>query len=902
MDTQKELIFIKDTDKTDSIESISFEGGKCCVKYKGRDIAYTYNRDNVCCFELKQTIDPSSVEVKINGKELSEIQQILDYGAYYKITGPKFGKVYPKAAVQIRKNCLSQVVCRERFDYFRRIAEEISLKTETGFNLLKSQYQKVNSVSEETVLASYLSECPTVEMRRSPEVLIYPFGLNQSQKKAVENAFASQISIIQGPPGTGKTQTILNIIANAICNGQTVAVVSNNNTAAHNVLEKLKKENFDFVAAFLGSNDNKNAFLEAQTGSYPNMRGWELSQQDYLRMYDQVKVLIDEIEQRMNSKKRIAEIDQTLLELDPERHYFEEYYQECQKADGISGLYLGAEKALALWNEYEAMKESSKKVRFFTKLRILLQYKYKALRLIRQEPSVVIPYLQKQYYIAKSAELHKEREQLERTLEHYSFEEKAKELSEKSMSLFRHRLAQRYHGGNKTRHKFEKADFSSSCDEFNMEYPVVLSSTYSIKGTLRNHVYDYVIVDEASQVNLVTGVLAFACARNVVVVGDMKQLPNVIDQQERCAADAFWDDRLGSDYQFTKHSLLSSAIAVWEKAPSAMLREHYRCHPKIINFCNQRFYGGELIVMTKDSGEPDVLSMYCTTEGNHAREKQNQREVDVIVKEVLPKLKEAGYHDIGVITPYTDQVSALEQVLPEDVEVSTVHKCQGREKEVIILSSVDNIITDFVDDYHMVNVAVSRAVRMLVVVTSQNTKQDKRNYGDLARYIAYHNFDIIDSTTYSVFDLLYTEYEKQRTEFLKKHKQISEYPSENLMYAELENILRQPQYQQVSCAVHVSLSNIVKDFSALTLDEQVYARNPLTHTDFLIYSRVDKTPLLAIEVDGVSYHAEGTQQAERDVKKDHIFTVCGIPLLRLPTDGSGEREKIEAALDDILFV
>ena len=55
---------------------------------------------------------------------------------------------------------------------------------------------------------------------------------------------------------------------------------------------------------------------------------------------------------------------------------------------------------------------------------------------------------------------------------------------------------------------------------------------YSIKGTLNfEHVYDYLIVDEASQVDLATGVLAFACARNIVIVGDLQQLPNVLDSK-----------------------------------------------------------------------------------------------------------------------------------------------------------------------------------------------------------------------------------------------------------------------------------------------------------------------------------------------------------------------------------
>jgi len=53
-----------------------------------------------------------------------------------------------------------------------------------------------------------------------PKAVIYPFGLNQSQKLAVERALSSKISIIQGPPGTGKTQTILNIIANVVRSGK----------------------------------------------------------------------------------------------------------------------------------------------------------------------------------------------------------------------------------------------------------------------------------------------------------------------------------------------------------------------------------------------------------------------------------------------------------------------------------------------------------------------------------------------------------------------------------------------------------------------------------------------------------------------------------------------------------
>ena len=119
---------------------------------------------------------------------------------------------------------------REVFDYFKETAAAVSLK-ENDFNILNAQYEKIQAVSDDTVLANYFDPYKPTEMPRKPDTIICPFGLNQSQKLAVERALSSKISIIQGPPGTGKTQTILNIIANIVLNGKTVAVVSNNNSA-----------------------------------------------------------------------------------------------------------------------------------------------------------------------------------------------------------------------------------------------------------------------------------------------------------------------------------------------------------------------------------------------------------------------------------------------------------------------------------------------------------------------------------------------------------------------------------------------------------------------------------------------------------------------------------------------
>lgn len=897
-DENRYLILINGQDKTDSVADFHFQNGMCEVVYTGSPKVYRYRGEKVQVLVLQHRLDPEGLVVTVDGTSLSCVSEILDYGPFYRFlrTGKK-ALSYPKEVVELHRDCLANERQQDVFDYFKRTAKAVSLVAENGQNILQAQYDRIQRMSDATVLACYLDVNRQPAVRTLPETVIYPFGLNQSQKTAVENALSSQVSIIQGPPGTGKTQTILNIIANAVHNGKSVAVVSNNNSATLNVAEKLEKKGLSFLTAFLGSRDNKERFLEAQTGRYPDMSAWEIRSEEKGQLEQEVTALSKELSEMLKAKNRIAAIDQELLELTPEQHYFGEYYSTYGQApqDEVKGL--SSQKILSLWLEYEQYAERENKLGLLQKFSIMFRFNRSALKIFFRSPELVIPYLQKQFYTVRRQELILERAQLEKKLEQYAFAEKMDELTEKSLRLFRAELSAAFPWKGERRH-FEMRDFRSRSAEFNREYPVILSTTYSIKGTLSfDHIYDYLIVDEASQVDLATGVLAFACAKNIVIVGDLQQLPNVLDSENTRVSEEIWKRySLPEIYHFSVHSLLSSALAAWPDMPTVLLREHYRCHPKIINFCNQKFYGGKLIVMTTGHNEPDVLTMYRTTPGNHARGHLNQRQIDVIREEVLPRLKGAGYQSIGIIAPYRDQVAAIRTQLGNCFDVATVHKFQGREKDAIILTSVDNIISDFVDDPRMLNVAVSRAVKSLTIVTSQDPRNDKTNYGELARYIEYNNCAVIESAIYSVFDLLYQGYAQQRRAFLQKHRNVSEYASENLLYAVIESILQMPEFLSVDCAVHVSLVNILKDYSLLDAAETAYARNPLTHVDFLLFRRMDKSPLLAVEVDGTAFHAPDSTQAERDQKKNRIFEKYGIPLLRLRTDGSGETSKIEQAL------
>ena len=148
------------------------------------------------------------------------------------------------------------------------------------FEFLSKIYEKINFISEDSVVNEYIYGIKNINISSKNYKKIYPFSFNLSQKKAVKNAFSHKISIIEGPPGTGKTQTILNIISNAIINNKTIAVLSNNNSATDNVYEKLEDKELGSLCAKLGKKNNIDKFLIEQKNikKYPD--NWNLKDEE----------------------------------------------------------------------------------------------------------------------------------------------------------------------------------------------------------------------------------------------------------------------------------------------------------------------------------------------------------------------------------------------------------------------------------------------------------------------------------------------------------------------------------------------------------------------------------------------------------------------------------------------
>ena len=363
---------------------------------------------------------------------------------------------------------------------------------------------------------------------------------------------------------------------------------------------------------------------------------------------------------------------------------------------------------------------------------------------------------------------------------------------------------------------------------------------------------------------------------------------------------SLWMKLHRSLFNCADYSFLQSVCAIIPNVEQTLLREHYRCHPTIINYCNQRFYGGNLLIMTEDHHESNVMTAIKTVPGHHDYNHYNQREIDVVKNEILPQLD--NIDDVGIIAPYNNQVNQFNQQV-HSIEAATIHKYQGREKDTIIMSVTDDQITDFSDESNLINVAISRAKNRFYLVVSGNEQERKGNVSDLIDYIAYNNLTVTDSKIQSIFDYLFSHYTRERLKFLAGHRKISEYDSENLTFSLLEKILSDyPEFSHLGVFCHTPLRNIIRDWSLLNEQEQKYISHSSTHLDFLIISHVTKKPILAIETDGYTYHNDETEQHQRDLLKNHILEVYGLPLIRLRTNESGEKEKIISALESYLLL
>ncbi|MBQ6876248.1 MAG: AAA family ATPase, partial [Lachnospiraceae bacterium] len=621
MDERKNLIFIKGENKTWQIRKCSYnkQTQRYDITFNSGE-SYPYGHTSVQWLKDPEFLNPVLYRIAIDNKELRGICAIYVFKNtsewWHLVFENGFGRTFHRSNLQVEKTCLDNQRAQSKLSYLRDIAGINELKNDDGEVLLKKQYEKLNFVGEDSALAVYLHPEKHKVKTFNTGPLIFPFGGNASQFKAVGNSLGKQVSVIQGPPGTGKTQTILNIIANLLIRGKTIQVVSNNNSATENVLEKLAspKYNMGFLVATLGKRENKQTFIDEQTGLYPQIDDWKISPTDLSALQAEVAELSKEVAEHFAKQERLAVAKQELDALEVENKYFNQFCEDTKLNQPTKKPRRGlrSEIVLQTLQECEQLSEKEKTFSFWHKLKNSVFYGLYEWKFHNNDIGSIIFYLQSLFYTAKRTELINEIAALQEALAQVDAKQKMDMLTKKSMAYLKAELYNRY--GNKvTRPRFLMDAIWKQPYEILKEYPVILSTTFSSRNCLKDVSYDYLIMDEASQVDLATGALALASAKNAVIVGDLKQLPNVIPEDQRKLSEAVFQSYcLPASYNYANNSFLKSICTVIPDLPQTLLREHYRCHPKIIDFCNKKFYQNQLVIMTEDHDETDTLCVFRT--------------------------------------------------------------------------------------------------------------------------------------------------------------------------------------------------------------------------------------------------------------------------------------------------
>ena len=277
-----------------------------------------------------------------------------------------------------------------------------------------------------------------------------------------------------------------------------------------------------------------------------------------------------------------------------------------------------------------------------------------------------------------------------------------------------------------------------------------------------NTKFDVIIVDEASQSDITASAILYM-GKKIIVVGDDEQVsPLAVGLDEakmQNLMNMLIKDKIPNAHLWdAKTSLYDIAAQVYQPL---MLREHFRCVPDIISYCNMLSYQGKIKPLREAGSAPfKTNAISFRVHGmRRGRNKTNEEEADVIVALIKACMEQPEYENktFGVISMLgDDQVKLIGRKLADDIPLAEYERhqihCgnasnfQGDERDVIFLSLVDSNDSDGplamasgegqgVNGKSMkqrYNVAVSRARDQLWVVHSLDYSNDLKP-GDMRR-------------------------------------------------------------------------------------------------------------------------------------------------------------------------
>lgn len=494
-----------------------------------------------------------------------------------------------------------------------------------------------------------------------------PTTLNDSQELALAATATKPLTVITGPPGTGKSQTVAAIVADAWLRDETVLVTSTNNRPIDGVVADKLRPLDEGLILRTGNKANRHALSAQLVDLVPAIcnRPQELRAPNVHRL----------------SRKRTARMQRlaTLARLE----------RAVRVAAGSN------ENGTA---DSQALQKALRKLKRFER-------RYSRTQLLAAFNAVT-----HQWRIASQATV--------RSRVRQRFSEGAPALADLPNELL---------ADDKRRQE--------AIARAMLYVKGWATSAYSARANVacQAGIFDLVVIDEASQCNLAVSLPLAYRAKRLVIVGDPNQLPPVVKltsatlRAVAAEAGVSHEDLRTAQLTYGEDSAFSTFLARHGREPY-LLSEHFRCHPEIIQFCNQHFYDNQLTVLTRVRGDPQAPSglQWREVAGRTTKARSgavNREEAQAIVAYLRQQQPQGK---VGIVTPFRQQVRLINLLLRQsavpasEVTVGTAHAFQGDECDTILFSTVLSkgasvgTASWIEKERNLINVAVSRARNHLV--------------------------------------------------------------------------------------------------------------------------------------------------------------------------------------------
>ena len=665
---------------------------------------------------------------------------------------------------------------------------------------LESELSRLAQLDEdsyrETALYDWVhrNTASSTELSINDAPLLEVLPMNSEQEQAIRHALNNKLTIVTGPPGTGKSQVVTNLLVNAAWNGKSVLFTSKNNKAVDVVEARVNSIGHRPIMLRIGGNQYAYHLSElisdllassADQNDQQEYQHYCSLYQDKLAEYQSLKKKKESV---VNVRNHADHMEQKACEL---RDKWGKWFDAISETEAD-----GCEKALKQYClAYETWYRS--KNTFFGKLFWFLLGKTKTAELDKCL-SVLNEWFQKydQPITAQKSDVLDSKCHLRvckngqemvyalQTINEYlealrdllaaprfesidlEFIRKKSDLADIAKKLWNKWLITRplpmdatcrkemneYVSAMRLIGDVDLSNFPDIRKKFNYLQQKMASflpcwavTSLSAKGRVpfQPGIFDFVVIDEASQCDIASVLPMLYRAKRAVIIGDPQQLSHISTISKTQDLNLLQRYSVNMGWAYSANSLFAMASSLSEPNQIIQLRDHHRSFGDIIEFSNAEFYNGKLRIATNYDRLkcPQNIAAgirWVDTVGKTVRPPSggayNESEVVAITKGLKQLVIDNGYEgSVGVVTPFRAQAERISKAIEgnhvlknalwkNDFLVDTVHKFQGDERDLMFFSPVvsqgtgQGALGFLKDTGNLFNVAITRARAVLVVV------------------------------------------------------------------------------------------------------------------------------------------------------------------------------------------